>query len=269
MDQEIIESIDNYYNMKSKYEIKKKEAYDKLVKKMKSDNNTNKKISKEVKKLNYPCVNCKRKVNSIFHIKDNKLVALCGDSKTPCNLNIEILKGDVGTHHNLKEDTLDTINQHKENIFKIKLDLIFKLNDETSNFALFEKIKKELNSEYDYLLIINGIIRDLESIYNNDEIDGKIKNYHEYIQAIDIMKMNYRKENDVKYLKGAVDIYIKNIIPLVDELYQLKYNVNRVDKVDNNDKQKIWKYNQRKYSYYQTEINWGNEAKIISNVFKN
>ena len=35
MDQEIIESIDNYYNMKSKYEIKKKEEYNKLVKKMK------------------------------------------------------------------------------------------------------------------------------------------------------------------------------------------------------------------------------------------
>ena len=269
MDQEIVEAIDNYYNMKSKYEIKKKEEYDKLVKKMKSDNKTNKQMSKEVNKKKYICVNCKRKVNSIFHIKDNKLVALCGDTQTPCNLNIEIVKGDVGTYRNLQKDTLDTINQHKERIFKIKLDLIFKLNDETSNFALFENIKKDLNSEYDYLLIINGIFGDLESIYDNNEIDGKIKNYHEFIQAIDIMKINYRKENDIKYLKGAVDIYIKNIIPLVDELYELKYDVNRVDKVDNNEKQKIYKYNQRKYSYYQTEINWGNEAKITSNVYKN
>lgn len=264
MDQDIIEAIDNYYKMKSKYEIKKKEEYDKLVSQMKSNGYTTRRMRQEVEVLNYPCVNCKRNVNSIFRIKDNKLIALCGDTKTPCNLNIELEKGDFGTYFNLKKKALDTINEFKENIFKVKLDIIFKLEDENKNFALFEKLKKDLHEEYDYLLVINGIIKSLENVYDNNEIDGKIKNYHEYIQAIDIMKMNYRKENDIKYLKEAVDIYVQNLIPLVDELYELKYNVNRTEKVD----KKLHKYNQQKYSYYQTEINLDNEPKIISNVYK-
>ena len=78
------------------------------------------------------------------------------------------------------------------------------------------------------------------------------------------MKLNYRKENDIKYLKESVDIYIKNIIPLVEELYKMKYNTNRIIKTD--DKQ--YKLNQKNYNYYQTEINWGEEPKIISNVYK-
>ena len=266
MDREIIDAIENFYKMKSLYEKKKTIEYEKMKGRMISNEYTKKKMRKEISKHNYLCVNCKRKVNSKFIIKDSKLIALCGDSKTPCNLNIEIEKGNYDRFQKLKVDNLKTINDYKENIFKIKLELIFKLKDEDTNFRLFEKIKNLLNEEYAFLLLINDILKDLEYLYDNNEIKGKTKKYLEYIQAIDIMKINYRKENNIKYLKEAVDIYITNIIPLVDELYELKYNTNRIEEI--NESPKYYNYNQQKYNYYQTEINGEKEPKIISNVYR-
>ena len=267
MDREIIDAIENYYKIKSIYEQKKTIEYEKMKGRMISKQFTNNKMRKEISKHNYLCVNCKRKVNSKFIIKDNKLIALCGDSKTPCNLNIEIEKGDCDRYHNLNVENLKLINTYKEYIFKIKLELIFKLKDQDSNFKLFEKIKNLLNEEYAFLILINDILKDLEYLYNNDEIKGKIKKYLGYVQAIDIMKINYRKENNTKYLKEAVDIYITNIIPLVDELYELKYNTNRIEEI--NESSKYYNYTQKKYNYYQTEINRDREPKIISNVYRN
>jgi hypothetical protein len=267
MDREIIDAIENYYKLKSLYENKKKIEYEKLKGRMTSKEYTHKKMKKEVSKLNYQCVNCKRKVNSKFIIKDNKLIALCGDSKTPCNLNIEIEKGTFDRYDNLKNETLDNINKFKEQIFKIKLELIFKLKSEDYNFALFKKVKNALNDEYGDLIIFNDILHNLDQLYDNNEIKGKTTKYLEYIQAIDIMKINYRKENNAKYLKEAVDIYVQNIIPLIDELYELKYNTNRVEQI--NGTPKYYKYIQQKYNYYQTEINNEEEPKIISNVYRN
>jgi len=266
MDREIIDAIENYYRMKSLYEKKKTIEYEKIKRPMVSNKYTKKQMKKEISKLNYQCVNCKRKVNSTFIIKDNKLIALCGDSKTPCNLNIEIEKGIFDRYKNLKNDSLKKINKHKEQIFKIKLELIFKLKDEDYNFALFKKVKNLLNDEYGYLVFFNEILNDLENLYDNNEIKANTTNYLEYIQGIDIMKINYRKENDIKYLKEAVDIYVQNIIPLVEDLYRLKYNTNRLEQID--DTPKYYKYIQQKYNYYQTEINNEEEPKIISNVYR-
>ena len=120
MDREIIDAIENFYKMKSLYEKKKTIEYEKMKGQMISNEYTKKKMRKEISKHNYLCVNCKRKVNSKFIIKDNKLIALCGDSKTPCNLNIEIEKGDFDRYHNLKVENLKLINDYKENIFKNK-----------------------------------------------------------------------------------------------------------------------------------------------------
>jgi len=127
--------------------------------------------------------------------------------------------------------------------------------------------KKPLGTAGGLFLIKNKIKNDF-FLTNCDTIINE--NYN------DIYKHHKAKKNDItivaaskkfKIPYGVCDVKENNFI--MREKPELKYNVNRVDKVNNIDNQKIWKYNQRKYSYYQTEINWGNEAKIISNVFKN
>ena len=92
---ELEETLNKYYNLKSSYETKKTEK------------------KKEIKKLglskkrdgicivsSLPRISCNRAVGSLFETKTDKLkvntlIAKCGDNSQPCQLDIEIKTGDI------------------------------------------------------------------------------------------------------------------------------------------------------------------------------
>jgi len=85
-----VESLHQYFRIKNAYEtnlyVLKKKIY---------KDSPNKKIGKKrLLEIKPKCIHCARPVGTIFSLTDNRYKAICGDTNNPCNLNIEIYKGE-------------------------------------------------------------------------------------------------------------------------------------------------------------------------------
>ena len=124
-----LEAINEFYELKSKYESTN---FNKYIKPILKSNKSKREKKMEYSKLpKFPCINCKRNVNTIFKItydKDNllhKYTAKCGDLQDPCPLNIDI---NLGATTNLPEFLVKTekeLNDYKNQVIRDKNDLLF------------------------------------------------------------------------------------------------------------------------------------------------
>ena len=162
---EFIEGLNTYYKLKESYEkniIKEKKKIATL-----SDLSWKEKRN-EVTKLKYKCINCKRPVGSIFSTKienhERQLIALCGDRKEPCPLDIRISLGVVyNIGDDLKNDE-DSLNDLKRSIILDKNDLLFGYITPEKAVEQFDTIKEqvaEATKAYEftlqsYLLIVDN-----------------------------------------------------------------------------------------------------------------
>jgi len=84
-----VDALNEYFKMKASYEKDlnkaKRTVYEKAPTKKMGRNS--------VKAIKVPCVKCKRPVGTQFLLKNNKYVAICGDTRNPCNLDIQIYNG--------------------------------------------------------------------------------------------------------------------------------------------------------------------------------
>ena len=83
------EFLKEYFRIKNEYETK---AY-KQKKKVFEKTESKKAAKKKIQTLQPPCITCKRLVGSRFAKKDNRYIAICGDSTSPCKLDIQIYAG--------------------------------------------------------------------------------------------------------------------------------------------------------------------------------
>ena len=147
--EDIENAITNYYYMKGKYETNKNEIREKKIEKMKDKKYSNNKIKTKLDNLYYPCINCNRNVNSIFINKNEKLIARCGSQTSPCNLNISILKDQHIPYEKLLygngqgEGIITRIDKLKNDIIRMKLDMIFEFTDIDKTIQMFKKTKKK------------------------------------------------------------------------------------------------------------------------------
>ena len=91
--EEFQEAVNTFYTLKGQYDEEIEELRHKISKK---SNLSNKEKRDEFKKLKPRCVNCNRKVGTIFEVKYDKSTdgrrakAMCGDRVDPCPLDIEL-----------------------------------------------------------------------------------------------------------------------------------------------------------------------------------
>jgi hypothetical protein len=232
IDQDIlpIDAINEFYRLKDTYETN---YYKKYVEPIVKSNN-----SKREKRINFSklpkneCINCKRNVRTIFSIntKDNvkKYTIKCGDINEPCPLDIEILYG-------VREPMDATIKKGMKIIEKIKMDIIKEKNNTiyfNKNVAAnFENITEELKIETKNI----GFIMETNIIRNNNPekylLLKKMANDFgtsfiiPFKQSID----KYKETNNTSYLNTAVNFYINEMVPKLQEIQQLKYDVNMVE----------------------------------------
>jgi len=97
-----VEAIHEYFRLKAQYETSvyklKKTAYQSVKSK--------KEGKKRAQAVKPKCINCKRPVGTIFSTKDERCIAVCGDSVQPCKLNIELYKGTWESNQSLIYDLL-------------------------------------------------------------------------------------------------------------------------------------------------------------------
>jgi hypothetical protein len=265
----IKEAIEEYYQSKNTYENNYHENYIKPILKQKQLSNKEKKSL--FQKLPKPkCINCKRNVSTIFSIKvDNSYTnhvysAFCGDTVSPCPLNIKIqmpnvkLIGDILLDN---ESSYGSINMSKIKIIKAKNDLLFGYLKENEAFNKFEDLTKELEEEtklYEYF--VEKFISEYDNVVEKDKLIKEKIELGLNIQQFKSMIKDYNKSNNPQIVYNAVELYINDIEPKLKKIQDLSFSVN---KVEYNENEENYFLIQKKYTIEQLEIKY-DIAKIDS-----
>ena len=228
----IEDAVYKYYKLKNKY----MDTINKKKQNILNDDNivSFKDKRKKWKKTKISCINCNRNGGSIFFSKNKVLTAICGHIE-PCNLNIKINRGDFYNIRSEENLILNELNNIKNNIIRIKLDLLFNFNDEKNTIKLFEKAKKELLEYGDYL---SSIRKKYIEIINNTKNKEKILEYriklNSEIEFLNNLHKSYKESEEPSIITTMVETYISSIEVLTSTLRELKYNNPRIEKIDNN-----------------------------------
>ena len=225
-------AIAEFYKLKEKYRSK---YYEKFVEPIvKSDV-----ISSKHKRIAFAklpkaeCINCQRQVGSIFTIRNdadtnNKIFkATCGDLTEPCPMNIHIEYASRYTFSSSIESERDNVNSYNMKIIKGKNNLMFFDEDpDAESIRKFDELSQEASDAVEML-----------GYYNEENIDTnhnpvkkqllrtEIANFHiNFILPFKAYIKQFEETNNGQHIKEAIQFYVKEMMPKIQEIQKLKYN---------------------------------------------
>jgi hypothetical protein len=170
--------------------------------------------------------NVKKKGGTIFSQKDNRYKAVCG-AETPCSLHIELYRGYFAKSISLLEDYTRLLEKSKENIIRLQ-------HGELFHFQSLDKVKRTFEDEKAYYETLTNLFTDLEKcIFHNDDIDETLRETIEQLNRVIIeirtLISDFISGNDKSMLELAMKQQIEQLIPLTEQLRQLRYEVTEED----------------------------------------
>lgn len=211
--------LEYYYKTKAKYE----KSIDKEIKNIMNTNSTGKEKKLMFNNYKPKCIKCKREGGTIFENKNKKLTIICG-VKDPCKLNIVINKED---YFNVRDEDIKLFNKIrklKSDIICIKLDLLYKYDNQEKLLEKFEEIKNELFTTTKYLL---NIRKEYINIINNQErsdtLNSIMNKYYEIILELKELKKQYIQDQNDSLIKTMIEKYFMELQPLVKKIRDNKY----------------------------------------------
>jgi len=253
IDERVLNATDNFYKLKTEYEEGRKRVLKKAKKLYLSKRKDMKGFKKYIKDLKFPCVNCKRNVNSIFTIKNYELKAKCGDLEEPCRLNIIINRGiflpydKIYNGDGIIEGVKNELDKLKSSIIDVKTKFILKLITDVEAISFFDKYNEELQEAVELKALREDIYLNLiNNEQNKDKIDDKKLLKNNLIQDIkkNVSEYKLSEYKDNEKINEIVDKYLTILIPTIDELNKMQYRVREID-----DK----KLDKCEISYYDTQ----------------
>lgn len=217
----------SFFVKKQKYEKKKATAIRKI---MANDDYTLAEKREQVKDLKIACIQCKRKVNTIFGIENNTYTAKCGSVDSPCKLNISIKRKTIQQLKDVIDDLKESLATVKTDITKIKLNYLFKYTDEETTVKIFEEQRELMISlnealtalEEDYKTRLNELER--QSLLKDNQLK-----MHRLVDAIKSNHQQYLLTQEPQYLKDNATFVKDEVLPLQDEIRKIKYDINLVE----------------------------------------
>lgn len=227
----ILNNINEFYKLKFKYETYNQKNKNKIL------NNPTLSLKErrtEFKKIKPKCINCKRPGGTAFLIKINKdsgfreLRSFCMATER-CNLNIVIQLGIIESITDALVEIKDKIQKKKETIIDTKNLLLFNYIFSNQAVDIFDKEKAEI---YEWTSLLEMYLQDYILLTDNDETKTKlnisIEKSYEYIQQLRDAIKQFKITDDTQFVRDAVNIYITNLKPLLDNIQNLKYRENIV-----------------------------------------
>jgi Leucine-rich repeat (LRR) protein len=222
--QDFNEALRYYFKIKSEYEEKVLTQRRKVFK-----DEPNKKIAKRLLQNVRPkCINCKQDGGTIFSqgkIED-RYTAKCGNTKTPCNLDISIYTGATQNIENVMNVFKEEVDDLKDTIIRQKLDTLFNYVSEEKSIDLF---KQQMTAFSENMELYSRFLNEYNDIHNNKEKKAMILE-----KTVDIYRMieqnrelirRYKVEGNQEMLVAAVTEQLREILPEVRKLTTLKYEV--------------------------------------------
>ena len=208
-----LEELKDYYSIKKKYTSHRDTYINKLINSKDYTMDTKKKMASTYK---YKCVNCGNIGGSVFSESNKMLRATCGNTSSPCDLNISIVKMNSSL---IKKDIVLT-----------KLDYLFKYITEDKAVELFEQYNNDrstIQDNYNNLLsMYNSIVDNPETeklINEKLEEHSRLENVHKQFIKL------YTETNETQYLKDAILVYTDKLKQLDEFILNLKYKHNYIE----------------------------------------
>jgi len=263
-DPKILEAMNTYYRYKSRYE-EALQAKKRVI--IKNTELSIKEKRQRFQLLKIPCVHCKNLVGTTFIESKRKLIAKCGasgrGSEKPCNFKIEIQKGNFETIPWAIKLFEEGKEPDKDDIIKTKLNLFFQFTNEANTMEVFSKIKKDFiehNKEYEAYL--NELIQATPYLKNKASIhEHNIKMMEKKIEIRELIQKSTSEKNQ-QYIKDAVELYTKDLMPMIEKHRALNYSYYNLEDDLYNDQ--IKRLVQSEISIKNTEFVLDTDPQIIN-----
>ena len=217
-----MDALNEYFKLKAEYEEKTREKKRKEYAK----GNGKKDKMRRSQAVKPKCVGCHRPVGSIFSTDTNGYTAICGDKNSPCPLNIKLIRGNFELHEKMLMDFKTSIDDVKDRIIKLKL---FTLFGHVSEATSSKQFKKELDEYNTFSKVYKEEMQKYTELYNNahkaDLIRAKNDVIHKLNLTIRGLMSEYEKTGNTELLKTSAHIYKHDLIPEIDNLRRLRYEV--------------------------------------------
>ena len=259
----INDATHGYYSMKEKYNS----ALEKRRQRLMNDPVINwKSLSAQQKAkrlaiIKPACIVCKQEGGSIFTEADGKLKAICGNISQPCGFHIEVARGKYASLEALMNESLEEVRTTKDEIIRMKLDLLFRFINEDELLEQFEAIQHKLQEQ---LKMYAEFRTYYLSVTDNDDIQRDTETHTrviaEKIAQIKTFMVEFQ-ESDWKNRSIIDDIlvlYQSDIEPAFLKMRETKYVYSQVETTENPNGALVEMYNdgefylsQKKYSYHE------------------
>lgn len=228
MDETYLSNLDKYYEIKSTYETKKKRILQ-SKKLLEASKKERRQIYDElVSKL--PCVSCGRKVGTIFQEKDRFLTAICGDTSSPCKLNIRLQKPNSLNAKYEVSNAIKDLNDIEYSMIQLKLNHLFGFIDENALVEIYETYKQEYEDLNSTLQLLNSHIEMTENIdAKRSKIRSAKQTLFDNIKDLKMYIREYLATENTSLITDAIDTYMDTILPAQQEIRDTNYNAFYLD----------------------------------------
>jgi hypothetical protein len=259
----INDAIHGYYSLKEKYNS----ALEKRRQRLMNDPVINwKSLSAQQKAkrlaiIKPACIVCKQEGGSIFTETDGKLKAICGNISQPCGFHIEVARGKYISLETLMNESLEEVRATKDEIIRMKLDLLFQFINEDELVEQFDAVQHKLQEQ---LKMYAEFRTYYLSVTDNDDIqkdtDTHTRVISEKVAQIKEFMTEFRDSEwkNRSIIDDILVLYQQDIEPAFMKLRETKYVYSQVETAENADGALVQMYNdrefyltQKKYSYHE------------------
>jgi len=274
-DEELNRAVEQYY--------RKKSAYDQNVLAIKSSimSKTNSKFKQkhdEMRKVKAPCVKCGRAVGTIFkttgHFETEQepyrcqyrvLEAKCGDTQSPCKLNVNIELGCYKLIPDIIHSDTEKIQRLRNETIKAKNDLLYDIIAPEDAITKFNEIKQNMD-------VLNSVVdfytTRYSNILNNKESDEDMKQLltvlFEAVKKNQELCNDYDKNKSMDNLKVVVENYRAILEPNLLKVRNIKYHFCQVNFDEKEDT-----YSLVQYKITPKQLEWNSDIFRDSSIKKN
>ena len=273
-EEELNRVVEQYY--------RKKSAYDQSVLALKSSIMSKTKLQfkqkhDEMRKARAPCVKCGRAVGTIFkatgHFETEQepykcqyrvLEAKCGDTQSPCKLNVNIELGCYQLIPDIIQSDTGKVQVLRNETIKTKNDLLYDVITSEDAITKFNEIKQNmdvLNSVLDfYKTRYSNILHNKES---DEDMKQLILVLFEAVNKNQELCHEYEKNKTIDNLKTVVENYRAIVEPNLLKVRNIKYSFCHVNFDEEDDT-----YSLVQYKVTPKQLEWNSDIFRDSNVKK-
>jgi len=257
----INDAIHGYYSFKEKYNT----ALEKRRQRLMNDPVMNWKSlsaqqkAKRLALIKPACIVCKQEGGSVFTEADGKLKAICGNISQPCGFHIEVDRGKYVSLETLMNESLEEVRATKDEIIRMKLDLLFRFINEDELLQQFEAVQHKLQEQQKMYAEFRSYYL---SVTDNDDNRADTETLTRVIsEKVALIKeyMTEFRESEWKnrsIIDDILALYQQDIEPAFMRLRETKYVYSQVETTENANGALVQMYNDREFNLSQKRYSY-------------